>query len=52
LSAIFLGLASARLPIVTVSTPPSSLASTRSPSAVSGSEKLRENEPYWRSYRK
>ena len=49
LSAILRGLASALFQIVSVSTPASSLASTRSPSAVSGSEKLRENEPYCRS---
>lgn len=44
------GLASMRLPTVRVSTPSSSLASTFSPSAESGSEKLREKVPYWRSY--
>lgn len=43
---ILRGLASARLPMVTVRTPLVRLASTFSPSAVSGSEKLRENEPY------
>jgi hypothetical protein len=49
LTAILRGFASAFLPIVSMSTPRSSFASIRSPSAWSGSWKLRENEPNWRS---
>ena len=45
LSAILRGLASAFFAIERCRTPFSSFASMRSPSAMSGSEKLRENEP-------
>jgi hypothetical protein len=48
-TAILRGFASAFLPIVSVSTPASSLAAIFSPSASSGSEKLRVNDPNCRS---